>query len=270
MEGTGGQIGATGPTGTVGLTGFAGPEGAAGINGSPGLEGAAGLNGAVGLRGEVGLDGSAGPEGKAGVQGDIGATGPAGSTGTEGPKGAAGPQGVQGEIGGLGATGSRGADGPVGTAGPAGEVGPVGPTGPPGSSASPQYAYIYNLAAETVPLEAAVSFDSNGVMSSGIAHAPGTPGIALVNAGTYAVTFSVSGTGSNQIALFVNGGAVPGSVYGSGAGTQQNSGQAIVAIAAGDVLTVRNFTSSAAIGLATPIGGTQASTDASVMIEKLS
>jgi hypothetical protein len=114
-------------------------------------------------------------------------------------------------------------------------------------------------------------------MTSGITHAAGTPGaagIALVNAGVYKVTFSVSGTQSSQMALFVtpSGGSatlVPGTVYGSGAGTQQNTGQAIVTIAADDVLTVRNHTSAAAVGLATPIGGTAASTNASITVEKL-
>jgi hypothetical protein len=120
-----------------------------------------------------------------------------------------------------------------------------------------------------VPLEADVKFDANGVLTSGILHAAGAAGITLVNAGIYKVAFSVSGTEPNQMALFVNGALVPGTVYGSGAGTQQNSGQAIVTIAAGDVLTVRNYTSSAAVGLATPIGGTQANTNASVAIEKL-
>jgi len=155
-------------------------------------------------------------------------------------------------------------------AGSAGSTGPAGATGPAGSNGLSQDAYVYNLAAETVPLEAAVNFDSNGVMSPGITHAPGAAGIALVNSGTYEVTFSASGTGPNQIALFVNASVVPGSVYGSGAGTQQNIGQVIIAIAAGDVITVRNFTSSAALELATSIGGTQASTNASVAIEKLS
>ena len=120
-----------------------------------------------------------------------------------------------------------------------------------------------------MPLEAAVDFDSNGVMSSGITHVPGSAGIALVNSGTYQVTFTVSGTAPNQIALFVNETVVPGSVYGSGAGTQQNTGAAIITVAAGDTITVRNHTSSAAIGLATAIGGTQANVNASVMIEKI-
>ncbi len=151
----------------------------------------------------------------------------------------------------------------------AGDTGPAGATGPTGTNGLSQYAYIYNLAAETVPLEASVTFDSNGAITSGITHVPGASGITLVNAGTYQVTFSLSGTGPNQIALFDNETLVPGTVYGSGAGTQQNTGQAIVTVSAGDVLTVRNATSSAAIGLATPIGGTRASTNASVTIEKL-
>jgi hypothetical protein len=125
------------------------------------------------------------------------------------------------------------------------------------------------LGGETVPLEADVTFDSNGVLTPGITHAPGAAGITLTTAGTYEATFSVSGTEPSQIALFVNGTLVPGTVYGSGAGTQQNMGQAIFVASAGAVLTIRNHTSSAAVGLATPIGGTQPSSNASVVIEKL-
>ena len=120
-------------------------------------------------------------------------------------------------------------------------------------------------------IEADITFNKNGVMTSGITHAAGTPGaagITLVNAGDYKVTFSVSGTEPNQMALFVNGTLVPGTVYGSGAGTQQNTGQAIVTFAAGDVLTVRNHSSAAAVSLATPIGGTQANANASVVDRK--
>jgi hypothetical protein len=132
-----------------------------------------------------------------------------------------------------------------------------------------EYAYVYNLAAQTVAVEAPVLFDTNGATTAGITHAPGTAEITLVNAGTYKVTFSVSGSEPNQMALFVNGVVVPGTVYGSGAGTQQNTGQAIVAFGAGDVLTVTNHSSAAAVGLASVVGGTQANTNASVVIEKL-
>jgi hypothetical protein len=121
-----------------------------------------------------------------------------------------------------------------------------------------------------VPLEGDISFDTNGDMTSGIVHAAPSAGITLVGAGTYLVTFSVSGTGANQVALFLNGALVAGSIYGSGAGTQQNNGQTIVvAGAAGEILTLRNHSSSAALGLATVIGGTQANVNASVAIEKL-
>jgi hypothetical protein len=120
-----------------------------------------------------------------------------------------------------------------------------------------------------VPLEAAVTFDSNGVRTAGITHAAGAAGITVANAGAYKVTFSVSATEPNQMSLFVNGVVVPGTTYGSGAGTQQNTGQAILMLAAGDVLTVVNHSSAAAIGLAALIGGTQATANASVTIEKL-
>jgi hypothetical protein len=180
-----------------------------------------------------------------------------------GPAGPAGPPGPPGEAGRDGAPGIEGSQGPVGPAGA------TGATGPPGSNGLSQYAYIYNLGLDTVAIEAAVNFDSNGVMTPGITHAPGDAGIEIVEAGTYAVTFSVSGTEPSQIAIFLDGTLVPGTIYGSGAGTQQNTGQAIFVVSAGAVLTIRNHTSSAAIGLATPIGGTGASSNASVVIEKL-
>jgi hypothetical protein len=43
----------------------------------------------------------------------------------------------------------------------------------------------------------------------------------------------------------------------------------MVAVAAGDVLTIRNYTSAAASTLQTLAGGTQANVNASVVIEKL-
>ena len=133
-----------------------------------------------------------------------------------------------------------------------------------------EYGYIYNLAPQTVAIEADVLFDSNGIMTPGIVHTPGTSQIIVIVPGDYEVTFSVSGTEPNQFALFLNGSPVPGTVYGSGAGTQQNNGQAIFTIAAGDVLTLRNHSSAAAVGLASVIGGTQANVNASIVIKMLS
>jgi hypothetical protein len=122
-----------------------------------------------------------------------------------------------------------------------------------------------------VPLETAVSFSDNGIHTAGITHGPGSSDIIVLTAGDYKVTFSVSGTEPNQFALFLNGVVVAESVYGSGAGTQQNSGQAILTIGANDALSLRNHTSAAAVTLAAapPIGGTVTAVNASVLLQKL-
>ncbi|MER2079119.1 collagen-like protein, partial [Psychrobacillus psychrotolerans] len=185
--------------------------------------------------------------------GDIGSTGPTGATGDIGP---------------TGATGATGDTGPTGATGATGDTGPTGATGATGFGLS-EYAYIYNLSAQTIPVEADVPFDTNGILTPGITHAPGDTDILFTVPGIYEVTFSVSGTQPNQFALFLNDALVPGTIYASGAGTQQNTGLSIFQIAAGDVLTLRNHSSTAAVGLASSIGGTQANVNASVVIKKL-
>ena len=200
------------------------------------------------------------------MQGTTGAAGTPGVTGATGPGGPVGPSGPAGT---TGATGADGPTGATGATGPTGGTGAAGATGPAGPAAPAEFAYIYNLDPTTVAQEADVTFSNNGVIFGGIMHAPGTAQITGFSGGTYKVTFSVSGTEQNQFALFRNGALVPGTIYGSGAGTQQNTGQAIILLAAPDVLTVRNHTSTAAVGLAPLIGGTQASVNASVAIEKL-
>ena len=214
-----------------------------------------GIQGETGPQGPPGPQGTTGPQGPQGIQGS---PGPQGIQGETGPQGSPGPQGIQGE------TGPQGPPGPQGIQGETGATGPQGPAG--GLS---EFGYIYNLDAQVVALEADVNFSTNGLLTAGILHAPGSPTIQMTNAGIYEVTFSVSGTEPNQFGLFLNGVLVPGTIYGSGAGTQQNTGQAIFAIGAGDVLTLRNHTSAAAVTLATPIGGTQANVNASIVIKKL-
>jgi hypothetical protein len=228
--------------------------------GPAGPQGPAGADGATGPAGADGATGPAGADGATGPAGADGATGPAGADGATGPAGA---DGATGPAGADGATGPAGADGATGPAGADGAQGPAGPV------AAAEYAYVYNLAAQTIALEADVAFDSNGVITTGFVHAPGDPGVTFVEAGTYEVTFSVSATEPNQMALFLDGTAIAGTTYGSGAGTQQSTGQAIFTAPAGSVLTLRNHTSSAAVGLATPIGGTQPSANASLVIVRL-
>ncbi|MGI8801794.1 MAG: collagen-like triple helix repeat-containing protein [Solirubrobacteraceae bacterium] len=183
--------------------------------------------------------------------------------------GAAGTNGAAGTPGATGPTGAPGATGATGDNGPAGATGPTGATGPAGTNGLAEYGYIYNLTPEVVAIEADVRFDSNGAATTGVTHAPGAAEIALINAGTYLVTFTTAGTEPSQMALFRNGALVPGTIYSSGAGTQQNNGQVIALFNAGDILILKNHTSAAAVGLASVIGGTQPNVNASVVVEKL-
>jgi hypothetical protein len=138
------------------------------------------------------------------------------------------------------------------------------PTGTP-----QHFGYIYNSGSQVVALGSDVIFSNNTTMTTGFTHVPGTSSIIILNTGIYKANFSVSGTEHNQFAMFLNGAVVPGSIYGSGAGTQQNIGQMIFSSTAGDILTFRNHTSAAAVTLASNIGGTDLSVNASLMIEKL-
>jgi len=205
----------------------------------------------VGPRGPMGLQGPAGPQGNPGVAGPAG---PIGLTGSAGPAGLQGPIGLTGSVG------------PQGPQGPIGLTGSVGPQGPPVTS---EYAYVYDLAPQTVAIEGDVTFDGNGPTSPGIAHTAGTAQVLITSAGVYSVTFSVSGVEPSQFALFVNGAPIIETVYASGAGTQQNNGQAMLYLSPGDILTLRNHSSAAAVTLQTLAGGTQTNVLASIMIERL-
>lgn len=155
-----------------------------------------------------------------------------------------------------------------------GATGPKGDTGDTGGGLS-AYAYIYNLREQTVEVytdekfeKTAVLFDSNGVLY-GIQHDADSDQITIISKGFYFVSFSISGTEPNQFALFVNARPATGSVYGSGAGTQQTYGQVVLELNENDVLRLVNYSSAAAVGLASSVGGTQANVNASIVIQKL-
>lgn len=247
-EGLAGLVGKIGPAGVAGLAGLIGPQGIAGVIGAIGLQGLTGLTGAIGPAGVAGLVGAIGPQGIAGLVGEIG---------LQGIAGVAGPQGVAGLAGLIG---------PIGLTGP---QGPTGPAGPPGPGSVSEYAYIYNSTAEIVAINDAVDFDTNGPITAGITHAPGSSIVQLTNAGTYQITYSVSGVEPNQFELLLNGQPVIETTYGSGAGTQQNTGQAIVIALAGSTLELRNRLSAAAVTLQTLAGGTLPNVNASLLILRL-
>ena len=221
----------------------------------------------VSFRAGVGPPGVSGPPGEPGPRGAPGPTGPTGAASTvPGPTGPIGPTGPTGA-----ASTVPGPTGPTGAAstvpGPTGPAGPTGATGPAGGLS--QFGYVYNTGSQVVAVGDSVTFDSNGILTAGITHTAGSSQIALTSSGTYKVTFGISAVEPSQYSAFLNGVAITGATYGSGAGTQQNNGQVIAAVVAGDVLTIRNYTSAAASTLQTLDGGTQANVNASVIIERL-
>ena len=217
--------------------------------------------------GPTGATGPTGPTGNTGLTGNTGATGATGSTGATGATGSTGATGPTGSTGSTGPTGSTGATGPTGSTGATGPTGSTGLTGPRGLA---EYAYIYNLGAQVVPVEGDVIFSNNGVMVGAITHTPGTSTITIGTAGDYSVWFNASGAQANQFSIFKNGILVPGAIYGNSAGNQPNPGMVIVTALAGDTLTLRNHTSVDIITLQTLAGGIQINTNASMLIEKIS
>ncbi len=258
--GAGGVLGqcasVAGPTGAVG------PAGATGATGVAGATGANGVTGAAGPVGATGATAAAGVTGAPGVTGATGSAGPAGATGATGAQGVTGATGLTGALGVTGATGVMGLTGATGTAGATGATGVTGPVGPGGTT----YGYFYNTLPQLVPISAPISLSTIGTQSN-IVMLPSA--IVVLTAGLYEVAFSVSTVEPSQFTLFVNGIPAPGTTFGSGAGTQQNSGRALLSLNAGDQLTLVNFSSASAVTLQIFAGGTQQNVNASLLIRKL-
>lgn len=237
-----------------------------GLTGQTGAQGPKGDRGEAGPPGSQGQKGATGPEGDQGDDGPTGPTGQTGATGLTGPTGAAGPTGATGADGQAGSTGPTG---PAGDGGPTGPTGQAGVTGPTGATSTSSYAYVYNVSPQVVPIGGDITFDQSGPTSPDFSFAPGSPFVVVLAGGTYEVDFSASVVEPNQLALAVNGVALPHTLYGSGAGTDQNAGRAIVTLVGGDLLSLRNESSSSAISLQTLAGGTGANVNASLLLHKL-
>ena len=120
--------------------------------------------------------------------------------------------------------------------GPDGPAGADGPPGPAGTNGLSDYAYVFNTAAEVVPLEADISFSVTGD-HSGFTHAPGSHRDHRGD-GRH-VQGRVLGIGRRAQpgrTVRERSATSPGTIYGSGAGTQQNSGQTILILGAGTFL----------------------------------
>jgi hypothetical protein len=186
-----------------------------------------------------------------------------------GTTGATGETGITGATGDTGTTGATGETGITGVTGDTGTTGATGETGVTGAQGLLAYGYVYNTSVQLVPIESAITFDSNGVII-GVTHTPGTSSINLNSSGDYAVWFIVEGVGANQFTLYQNDEPITASTYGSGNTNQPNPGMVIITATNGDVLTVRNHSSTTSVDLQTLSGGTQTIVNASILIEKIS
>jgi len=233
--------------------------------GAQGTVGAQGVQGNSGIQGVLGTQGSTGTQGIAGVQGTIGTSG------------AQGAQGIQGAVGPQGVPGIQGVPGAPGIA---------GPTGPccqlPGSSASVLNAYS-TLDQTLNPLDA-VLFDGINVVTStsyDTSLASTTGQITFLVSGNYILSWTAEGQLTTpfpdpvpawSLSLFLDGAPIPGSCF-SGFTlfpaelTNNTGGTVVVAINAGQVLTLLN-TSTLAIALLSSIpGSTLPESSASLVIQ---
>lgn len=140
------------------------------------------------------------------------------------------------------------------------------------SSVSGDYGFFYSVTTTgTIAPEVAFPLFVNGAFTSGFTHTASSTDVIIVNPGVYAVDYGVEVLEASQIALFLDGAVVPGSIFGSGAGTQQNNGHFILTtVSANQVLTLRNHTSAAAITPQVPSGGTAANNVSFIRIRSLS
>ncbi|MBV4435809.1 collagen-like protein, partial [Clostridium tyrobutyricum] len=250
--GANGPQGPIGPTGSQGIQGPIGPDGAqgpAGAAGPQGINGPAGPQGAQGPIGPQGVQGPAGTNGVDGIQGPAGPTGPAGAQGLAGAQGPQGPQGVQGPAGVDGPQGSVGPTGPQGIQGPTGLQGPQGPQGPAGADGATgpanglnAYGYIYNLQDSMAIVNGDILFSNNGYLN-GIAHTTGTAEISITQTGIYEINYIISTTiNSNtaSLAIAVNGFVQPSTQVIVLLGAGKTSGNAVLTLNAGDIITLRN------------------------------
>jgi hypothetical protein len=142
----------------------------------------------------------------------------------------------------------------------------VGPAGPAGGGLT-AYAGAYQLATiadATVVGGADVPFSNNGP-ASGVTHTAGTTTFTVPTAGAYRVAYHVTitaGVGSG-LSMAVNGTVNASTYVRIQVATGHISGVAVLQLAAGDVLTVRNNSATPMTLALAPAAGAQ------ITIEKL-
>ena len=154
--------------------------------------------------------------------------------------------------------------------GPGGEAGLPGLPGAPGGI--PGFAYIYDTTSQTLDVNESVTFNTNGPIEPPgfVDHTLGSADITIAQSGTYHITYEVfPQQGTSAFALFADGVQIAGSNYGSTSGNQTFSGQVIVTLAAGTVLTLRNLDGATVLNNTISGPASAAVVSASIVIEQL-
>ena len=143
--------------------------------------------------------------------------------------------GDKGDKGDKGDTGPTGPKGDMGDKGDKGDKGDTGPTGPQGINIL-SFLHSYNDISQDVNLEQPVLFNKNDIIVGNINHIVGTGDFLLETVGYYELIIKVYHEYSAQVALFLNGNLIPGSVVGEPAAVTELIINTIIAIRAIDLL----------------------------------
>jgi hypothetical protein len=129
--------------------------------------------------------------------------------------------------------------GETGPTGPTGEIGPTGPM-PPKSMCLKSFLRSYNDIPGSVELEDPILFNKNDIIVGTLAHVPGTGDFLLCSVGYYQVLGKVFHEFAVQIAGFLNGVLLPGSVIGEPATTSMIIIHDILRVTEADLLPNEN------------------------------
>ena len=201
-HGGAGSVGGSAGASTAGSNAVAGTGNATNGGGTSGADGASGSAGSSGVSGISGAAGAGGTSGAAGSAGHAGSTGAAGSGGAAGHGGTGGAAGSAGHAGSNGTAGAGGTSGHGGASGSAGSGGTAGTGGNGGSAGSATQFDKYGWPPPAYATTASIAADGMAAYKVVI------PASTLDSLG---ISLGAS-TGSYRLALYTDGGNVPGSL----------------------------------------------------------
>ena len=181
-------------------------------------------------------------------RGPRGVKGDSGKTGATGARGADGANGGIGQPGPAGTNGINGAQGAPGTNGINGTNGRDGADGAPGPAATRDYAYLYDVAGQTVAPSGDVLFRTDGPMTGEFT--PHTGKFCDHVRDRRNLQGGDLDHGHLEEPGWRDHQRCPsglGAIFGTDDNSQQNGGQAIISVGAGQVMTIRNQSTTTSI-----------------------